>query len=865
MELLAIRYRNTKLFRDVFFRLDYPGIVGVQGKNLNSRQVADNDDTNGVGKSLLLNGIPLVLFERMTTSSPAKSKGSFFSKNNAGDIRLWLRKDGDIYMIELDSGGKYSLFKNGESYSAQGKRLKISDAAAMIEQLVGISEKEYHTRIAVSLQNSDFLRNKGSDRVDTLAYLFGFSHFDDLSLLLKKYAEEKGLTKLTGKLESCASRLQRATDNVNRYPCTLQDYQESLSVIAEELAALREVSPNVSPRELAFAKKRSEELRLLIDSLLDAKELQEAESHLASLKKELADASSVNDQLRAYELAKHQLLELERTFKATLRAGVNPQKILSDIEASTVDLDTENFVAGINAAYSSFFTDLSVAGNTLSNMASFRSRINDLFSANEHTLQSAASAELFVSQWKSCIAANQESDWADEYVDLYYDALVEVADSGLLHTAVESILDLLDVFLKSFEDDGGREPLTELNSGFMLELDSNLLSAIAVEYKEAVFVAARYKKLSAEGATTCHACGSNIELDNAKTYAEQWEAYAQNLDSLQTSVEAKLANWRRKELNKQADRVANYERFLVGCQLLLHCDIWEQASPLVSTLMDKPVLVNITEITSLISEWEEYIAPTKKHSRTALESELEAVTAVLSAESDIEVLAENQRAISALQVEYDETTRTCALLEAATAELAAAREEMKLLETHKIDSEAVSFLKSFYAPGGARTDMLEDSALRLEAAYNEHKHLLYGEDSSFLIQPNDKSLAIIWKRNGGNEDDVWDSSGSERRRFDLLNLLCLNMLLPPPSYVVLDEMESALGDANVGTYLDQYLPQLLSVVPTVFLISPLKKVVSAADATITVTKDGQYSTIEVSDPQLQVKQDLIDAGYGEFL
>jgi hypothetical protein len=76
LKLLALRHRNTKVFDDVFIRLDTPGIIGVGGVNLLARQVGAQTDSNAVGKSMFLNGIPNLLFERMSRNHPTKSKTS---------------------------------------------------------------------------------------------------------------------------------------------------------------------------------------------------------------------------------------------------------------------------------------------------------------------------------------------------------------------------------------------------------------------------------------------------------------------------------------------------------------------------------------------------------------------------------------------------------------------------------------------------------------------------------------------------------------------------------------------------------------------------------------------------------------------
>jgi hypothetical protein len=88
------------------------------------------------------------------------------------------------------------------------------------------------------------------------------------------------------------------------------------------------------------------------------------------------------------------------------------------------------------------------------------------------------------------------------------------------------------------------------------------------------------------------------------------------------------------------------------------------------------------------------------------------------------------------------------------------------------------------------------------------------------------------------------------------------------NYCVLDEAETGMSDANLSMYLNTFLPHLLTVVPTIFVVSPKAEVLAATDYQVTVIRgmDGsEQSRIQVSDDILTRTDDLVEAGYGEML
>lgn len=181
--------------------------------------------------------------------------------------------------------------------------------------------------------------------------------------------------------------------------------------------------------------------------------------------------------------------------------------------------------------------------------------------------------------------------------------------------------------------------------------------------------------------------------------------------------------------------------------------------------------------------------------------------------------------------------------------------EAKVLE----DIPALEVLVRAYSTKGLRLSAISSIAQTLSSSLNENAHMLFSEPFSFDVNITDTRFDIMVDRSP-ESSDIRKLSKSEQRRFSMLYAYCLNELIPPSSrsnLIVLDEMEDGSSDVNRKLYREVFLPHLNSVVPNVFVVSPLKEMQDVPGTrTLFVVKDGDSSHVETEHPELITLEDV---------
>lgn len=175
------------------------------------------------------------------------------------------------------------------------------------------------------------------------------------------------------------------------------------------------------------------------------------------------------------------------------------------------------------------------------------------------------------------------------------------------------------------------------------------------------------------------------------------------------------------------------------------------------------------------------------------------------------------------------------------------------------DIPALEVLVRAYSTKGLRLSAISAIAQTLSSSLNENAHMLFSEPFSFDVNITDTRFDIMVDRSP-ESSDIRKLSKSEQRRFSMLYAYCLNELIPPSSrsnLIVLDEMEDGSSDVNRKLYREVFLPHLNSVVPNVFVVSPLKEMQEVPGTrTLFVVKDGDSSHVETEHPELITLEDV---------
>jgi len=155
-----------------------------------------------------------------------------------------------------------------------------------------------------------------------------------------------------------------------------------------------------------------------------------------------------------------------------------------------------------------------------------------------------------------------------------------------------------------------------------------------------------------------------------------------------------------------------------------------------------------------------------------------------------------------------------------------------------------------YGPRGIKVEQLSGLVKAFEKNLNLYASLIFAEPIKFEVLVDTNKFDIIAHRNNSTSD-VRLLSGSESRCFILLCLISLLPFIPESkrtNIVVLDELESGMDEVNLNLYLNEFLPRLQSVVPSVFIISPLSpSMVSISGAReLLVVKKNNISSIQIT-------------------
>jgi DNA repair exonuclease SbcCD ATPase subunit len=173
------------------------------------------------------------------------------------------------------------------------------------------------------------------------------------------------------------------------------------------------------------------------------------------------------------------------------------------------------------------------------------------------------------------------------------------------------------------------------------------------------------------------------------------------------------------------------------------------------------------------------------------------------------------------------------------------KEIEKLREVTK-DADVYESLLYAFSSKGIRSVFLKSIAENYKYLLNENAQLLFGEPFEFFVDINSGKLDIMAQRSG-KISDVALLSGSESRCFPLLSLYSLIQMIPSNnrcSLVVLDEMETGLDEYSKNLFIQEYLPKLNELVPSICLITPQNSsALTVEGKTFTVTKVGGKSFV----------------------
>lgn len=149
--------------------------------------------------------------------------------------------------------------------------------------------------------------------------------------------------------------------------------------------------------------------------------------------------------------------------------------------------------------------------------------------------------------------------------------------------------------------------------------------------------------------------------------------------------------------------------------------------------------------------------------------------------------------------------------------------EIEVLESKTTDLQVYGALVEAYSSRGMRTLHVEALARSYVKRLNRYSGLLFSEPFRFDIDVRKNQFELLAERNR-KISDIYYLSGAESRSFLALSCFALLPFLPAQSrcsFIFLDELESEMSPPDRQQYATQFIPQLATVVPHVFLTTPM--------------------------------------------
>ena len=182
------------------------------------------------------------------------------------------------------------------------------------------------------------------------------------------------------------------------------------------------------------------------------------------------------------------------------------------------------------------------------------------------------------------------------------------------------------------------------------------------------------------------------------------------------------------------------------------------------------------------------------------------------------------------------------------------RERLIELKTQLKDEEPLRLLVQGYQDKNLKKMAIESISVRLMQLVNKYAKIIFPEDYTFEFQWGTQISLLVHRKYGKRTltSDVRKLSGAESKLFTIILVLALLAFVPAHkrcSLLILDEPSANLS-REMTSSLEELLPVLLTLIPSIILITPKEEIYEGA-RTFTVVKRNGISTIEEGFPHAQ--------------
>jgi len=208
-------------------------------------------------------------------------------------------------------------------------------------------------------------------------------------------------------------------------------------------------------------------------------------------------------------------------------------------------------------------------------------------------------------------------------------------------------------------------------------------------------------------------------------------------------------------------------------------------------------------------------------------------------------LEEAEKRYAKIERKYVKAQDTCSSLGSKASEYRVLRRERKdAIESLKAIEPIIAqrgLFKSLEKAYGKELKVYAANQVlaQIEQNLNRYSNLIFAEPFKFAVHADDKGVHCVVDRGNGKKSDVRLLSGAESDCFRLLFFYVMLIMVDDSrrtNFAVLDEPDSHMDDTTRSLFIERFIPALRTLVPHVFLITPLSKHAYSECAYVTVVK-----------------------------
>ncbi len=189
--LRGLRIHNIPRFKDAYLPLDRKGVTVIHGWNKDASATSTKPDVNAAGKSLLVKGLPELIFASTPLTQEIKTRAKrdlFVAKDTF--ITVEVNAKGHDWTFTKKAKGKsfaYEILKDGKDVGVR----TIKYPEEKIRSFFGMSEEELYTLYFIDSGKPSALQyGSPTKRLEFFTNLFRLNNYDEIRKLFNGLMRE---------------------------------------------------------------------------------------------------------------------------------------------------------------------------------------------------------------------------------------------------------------------------------------------------------------------------------------------------------------------------------------------------------------------------------------------------------------------------------------------------------------------------------------------------------------------------------------------------------------------------------------------------------------------------------------------------